>query len=87
MHLGYLFGCYDDPKIRKKSGSGVEGGGDMERDAHECIDPVLGHPSFLFILRDRNKGAANYHPTNVEEDGLELGVGRHVMYQGSKEAR
>ena len=44
----------------------------MGEDAHERIDPVLGHPSFLFIFRDRNKGAADYHTPNVEEDGLEI---------------
>jgi hypothetical protein len=81
MHLGCLFGCYDDThqlKLREKWGKssgrwGVYG----SKDTHERIDPVLGHPSFLFIFRNRNEGAANYHTTNVEEDGLEIGVRRH----------
>ena len=63
----------------------MEDGGILGEDTHERIDPVLRHPSFLFIFRDRNKGAANYHTPNVEEDGLEIGVGRHVIDQGSKE--
>lgn len=50
-------------------------------DAHERIDPVLRHPLFLFIFRDCNKGAANYHTPNVKEDGLEIGVQRHLIDQ------
>jgi len=62
-------------KVRKSSGVRMGYG---QEDAHESIDPVLWHSSFLFKFRNRNEGAANHYTPNVEEDGLEIGVQRHV---------
>ena len=88
MHLGRLFWCYDNPSVESAVREEGNAGEVWEQESiHERVDPVLRHPSFLFIFRNRDEGTANYHTANVEEDGLEIGVWEHVPDQGSKSWR